>query len=57
MKVPDFPEPPSSVFMLASPNHMLGKLAWEIIELHKDAAMTDAERGHAPSAIASLKSA
>jgi hypothetical protein len=35
MKVPDFPEPPASVFMLASPNHMLGKLAWEITELGK----------------------
>ena len=39
------------------------ELTWDIAtieafkELHKDAAMTDAERGHAPSAIASLKSA
>jgi hypothetical protein len=35
MKIPDFPEPPSSVFLLAGPNHMLWKLAWEITELGK----------------------
>jgi hypothetical protein len=47
----DLPEPPTQVFMLATPAHMLTKLHWEIYSLRKALSETPEHLGyvHAPS--------
>jgi hypothetical protein len=48
--IPDQPEPPSNVFAMATPHHLLIKLHWEIKQLRLSVHATDRLRRRHTSA-------